>query len=99
MIHDNNILVGTRLILKGQVDGHPFPTIQWTKDDALISSPKCIFESEGPVSMTINDVSIDDTGVYSVNAKNIGGESSMNCTVGVQGMRHYLFELNSMTEK
>ncbi|XP_071443400.1 titin isoform X2 [Hetaerina americana] len=69
---------GEVVVLECSVYGEPEPTIKWLlNNQEIVSNPRieCNHNSSGSVSLTINSVSPDDRGVYTVKATNPSGEA------------------------
>ena len=83
---DTKVTLGADLKLKAVLDGYPQPTLKWTKDKLAISAPVFQFNADDPLCLTVAEATNQISGVYSITAKNIGGEAKTSCTVKVQGI-------------
>ncbi|XP_069950539.1 nephrin isoform X2 [Cherax quadricarinatus] len=81
-----NVTAGESVTLVCRVDASPDPDISWGRqgyDFARTQHKKHL--SENVVEMTIKNVSIEDTGVFTCHAKNeIGDEATANTTIVVK---------------
>ncbi|XP_059620294.1 muscle M-line assembly protein unc-89-like, partial [Phlebotomus argentipes] len=83
-LRDMTVNVGTKLKLTTTVIG-PEPNIKWTKDGIGIApSPRYKNSTkEGFACIELNDLTLDDSGVYACTAKNAAGEISTQAQVTV----------------
>ncbi len=69
------------------VDGLPFPTIQWYRENVLLKENGRtrieIDDKSGICSLTINSSRVEDMGEYECMAKNRAGEASTYCEVTI----------------
>lgn len=72
---DCRTVSGSSLLWKCFVEGNPLPTIQWFKNDVCIDvSPRYnISYNNGEATLRLDDLTIDDAGIYKCIAKNILG--------------------------
>ena len=86
---DQTIEDGHKVVLETDVQGMPLPTVQWFKNDRLISkSDRIMIEVDGEShKLTIEAAEKNDLGVYSCAAKNSTGEAkqSMNLKMKSSG--------------
>ena len=66
-----------------QVEGNPQPKVNWLKDSSSLLASKRVVSSHG--GLMISDVTSQDGGVYTCEAKNILGAASASATLTVQG--------------
>ena len=65
------------------VKGNPKPEITWLKDNSSLLADKRVVPSHG--GLMITDVTSQDSGIYTCEAKNILGAASASATLTVQG--------------
>lgn len=70
-----------------QVNGIPHPQVLWSKDSqALSTSYKCkLLHDEEEHTLMLLDVSTEDAGIYSCEAKNDYGEAISSAPLTVEG--------------
>ena len=73
------------MALSCKLDGYPFPSIEWQKDNSTLPVDNSGTQPE--LKMTVEKASAESAGMYTVIAKNVGGESKSNCSVRVQGRK------------
>lgn len=68
-----------------EFDGDPMPTVQWYREDFLItSSPDFLIHTFGDKSiLTIREVFLEDSGVFAVVAENRGGRAKCSANLVV----------------
>ncbi|XP_046401656.1 titin isoform X2 [Ischnura elegans] len=69
---------GEEVVLECSVFGEPEPSVKWLlNNQEIVYNPRIKFDqdSSGSVTLTINSVSPDDRGVYTVKAANPSGEA------------------------
>lgn len=76
---------GSTLVWKCFVGGNPLPTIQWLKNDVCIDvSPRYnISYNNGEATLRMDDLSVDDAGIFTCYAKNILGVDQCSATLSV----------------
>lgn len=70
------------------VTGSPVPKVRWLKDDKLLEENRKIrFDEDdnGVFSLFVNDVVVDDEGVYKCEATNVKGEVTCSAELIVEG--------------
>ncbi|KAL3079001.1 hypothetical protein niasHS_014783 [Heterodera schachtii] len=67
-------LVGQDVLLPCPVQGIPFPTTQWLKDDRPIADAKTKFVGDGPTDIRLEGVGTEDGGRYTCRASNEVGQ-------------------------
>ncbi|KAL3123123.1 hypothetical protein niasHT_005056 [Heterodera trifolii] len=67
-------LVGQDVLLPCPVQGIPFPTVQWLKDDRPIADAKTKFVGDGPTDIRLEGVGTADSGRYTCRANNEVGQ-------------------------
>lgn len=82
-LKDVQTIPGEKLVLDVKVKGEPAPEVKWAKDGEEISSDKIIKEKDGQLKLIVENVSEDDSGIYSCSASNIYGEMTTDCKVDV----------------
>lgn len=82
-----NIKAGTTLSLPVNTSGIPNPTITWLLDEEPIEkSARISVETvEGKTTLTIKNTTLDDTGLYTVEAENTVGKAVAEFDVNVKG--------------
>ncbi|CAG7730692.1 unnamed protein product, partial [Allacma fusca] len=64
---------GALVVLEGQIDGHPDPTIKWTRNDLDFDFEPYSKFAHGKVTLELRDVQISDGGRYACIAENDAG--------------------------
>uniref|UniRef100_A0AAF5HXT5 Uncharacterized protein n=1 Tax=Strongyloides stercoralis TaxID=6248 RepID=A0AAF5HXT5_STRER len=85
-LSDVTIPEGETLILKCQVSGNPMPDLRWFKDGVEVHKSDRVtlrLSLDGTASLRILDSKKDDTGKYSIIAKNDFGEKESSCNASV----------------
>lgn len=76
---------GSNTLLNCKLEGYPFPTVQWFKDNKPLPASNRLLTNynlnSGVVSLKISDVQIGDTGHYTAFAQNKAGQDQTYCTV------------------
>ena len=71
-----------------EIEGNPQPRITWLKDNSSLTAHKRIMPSRG--GLQINDVSLEDGGMYTCVARNILGMTTTLAELFVQGEKSFL---------
>ncbi|KAL3314823.1 hypothetical protein Ciccas_006550 [Cichlidogyrus casuarinus] len=90
-LHSESIVQGQTINMVVKVSGHPPPTVTWTRNgNEIISSPDFILESygDGIYALTIPDVSLYNTGRFSIIAENEAGEAITTGIISVVDRHH-----------
>ncbi|CEF63660.1 Hemicentin-1 [Strongyloides ratti] len=85
-LSDVTIPEGETLVLKCQVFGNPMPDLKWFKDGIEIQKSDRVtlrLSLDGTASLRILDSTKDDSGKYSIVAKNDFGEKESSCKASV----------------
>jgi len=87
---DVDAVEGTPVKLKCRVTGVPTPDVRWYRDnEPLIESDKYHMDVDDDLySLTINDVTEDDSGHYKVIARNSAGREHATADVTVKRMKY-----------
>lgn len=89
MVQLSNIRVneGNATQLSAKLEGYPFPTVSWFKDNRPLPASNRLVTNynlnSGVVSLRISDVQIGDTGNYVAFAQNKAGQDQTFCSVQV----------------
>ena len=70
-----------------EIEGNPQPRITWLKDNSSLTAHKRIMPSRG--GLQINDVSLEDGGMYTCVARNILGMTTSLAELFVQGEKSF----------
>ena len=70
-------------LLQYEVKGNPIPQVTWRKQNSSLSFNKRILQSRG--GLMIRDVTSQDGGEYTCEARNILGVATSSATLTVQG--------------
>ncbi len=86
-LQNNKVNEGSNVKLACRVEGYPFPTIAWFKDNKpLIASNRLITNynlNSGVVSLIISDAQLGDNGSYTAFAQNKIGQDQTGCVLQV----------------
>ena len=74
-----------------EAEGNPEPKVTWLKDNSSLPPDKRVVPSHG--GLAIRDVTSQDDGVYTCEAKNILGAASASATLTVQGWCKYRLQV------
>lgn len=87
---------GETLELGAKLDGYPFPTVTWYKDNKPLPASNRLVPNynlnSGVVTLRISDVQKGDTGNYTAHAQNKLGQDQTYCSV-------YIHEIPSIDSK
>ena len=84
------VLESSVVTLNCNADGHPFPTITWSRNWKPLAGDHNIVMDEDMQSVTIRNVKPDDEGEYSCSATNVLGRETRNSTLSVIGKFYLL---------
>lgn len=78
---------GQSHIFECQVRGNPRPTVTWFKETSFIKSSEAleIVSDEDTYKLIIKQVILEDTGMYTVVAKNNSGFATCSAEIFVEG--------------
>ena len=82
------VIEGSAARFDVKLTGSPEPEVQWLKDDKPVKENRKFRSDEdddGVFSLFVNDVEVDDEGVYKCVATNIKGEVSCEAELLVEG--------------
>jgi hypothetical protein len=85
-----NIIIqeGDNAFLTCKLEGYPFPTVIWFKDNQPLPASTRLLPNynlnSGVVSLRINDIQPNDQGQYVAFAKNKAGEDQTYCTIEIK---------------
>ena len=82
-LKDVTVEEGSKIELLVEVEGHPEPTVKWTKDNMVVRDGGRIKieKSEGRCKLTIDNANKNDKGTYCCCAKNSNAEVKTSCVV------------------
>ncbi|XP_077997326.1 protein Obscurin-like [Glandiceps talaboti] len=86
-LEDQNVKAGTSLRIDCRVGGIPEPDIFWYKDDIFVqetANVQVLFEGEDTCGLIFLKATMEDTGEYTIKAKNVAGECSCSCIIMVE---------------
>lgn len=72
------------------VSGQPAPTITWNRDGGVVPPEAVVETTSISTSLVIKNCTRSQKGVYSLTAKNAGGEVKRTVIVDVLGKQEYL---------
>ncbi|NP_001343718.1 Muscle M-line assembly protein unc-89 [Caenorhabditis elegans] len=78
---------GDSFTLKCAVTGDPFPEIKWYRNGQLLrNGPRTVIETspDGSCSLTVNESTMSDEGIYRCEAENAHGKAKTQATAHVQ---------------
>ncbi|KAK0408269.1 hypothetical protein QR680_003864 [Steinernema hermaphroditum] len=85
-LKDKTAMAGETVNLKCVITGVPDPDITWLKDDEVINTTRkrqLKFDENGACTLTISNVSAEDTGIYMCTARNRAGVQSTECMLTI----------------
>ena len=88
------VIEGSAARFDVKLTGSPEPEVQWLKDEKpLKENRKFRFDEDddGVFSLFVNDVEVDDEGVYKCKASNVKGEVSCTAELIVEGKFYFVF--------
>lgn len=84
------------------VTGSPVPKVRWLKDDKLLEENRKIRfdeDDDGVFSLFVNDVVVDDEGVYKCEATNVKGEVTCSAELIVEGQLPLMLFFAQLSKK
>ncbi|XP_019897937.3 striated muscle preferentially expressed protein kinase isoform X4 [Esox lucius] len=94
IMEDSEIHVGEMSRFAVVVEGKPDPDILWYKDDTLLSESShfTFVYDEAECSLVVLNARLEDSGVYTCTAKNLGGQVSCKAELTVHKVRKEVVE-------
>uniref|UniRef100_A0A3B1JCS6 Ig-like domain-containing protein n=3 Tax=Astyanax mexicanus TaxID=7994 RepID=A0A3B1JCS6_ASTMX len=83
--HSQNVNEGQDVVFSCEITGEPTPEVEWFKDNAMITltSNMKLSRSKNVYKLEIKNATVEDTGKYTVKAKNQFGQSSVTASLNV----------------
>ncbi|ESO04842.1 hypothetical protein HELRODRAFT_78348, partial [Helobdella robusta] len=87
-LRDQQVKEGTKVVLSVKFSGEPAPQIKWLRNDGQIipSSSFKIVVDHGYSALEIKEFFPEDAGLYTVVARNLGGETRTSCHLDIEGL-------------